>query len=69
MGNSANGTKAAAKQRYITNDGNPYTLNPYEQIWDGDYYYVRRFCNERGQMRSFRLDRIDGAPVRREDQD
>ena len=51
------------KQRYITNDGNPYTLSPYELIWDGDYYYVRGFCDEREQMRNFRLDRIDGAPV------
>ena len=32
-----------AKQRYITNDGKPYTVSPYTLIWDGDYYYMRGF--------------------------
>lgn len=52
----------AAKQRYISNDGRPYTVSPYTLIWDGDYYYLRGFCDERQQMRNFRLDRIAGQP-------
>ena len=26
------------KKRYVTNDGKPYTISPYELTWDGDYY-------------------------------
>lgn len=50
------------KQRYIANDGEPYTVSPYTLIWDGDYYYMRGFCDERQEMRNFRLDRIDEQP-------
>lgn len=50
------------KQRYIANDGEPYTVSPYTLIWDGDYYYMRGFCDERQEMRNFRLDRIAEQP-------
>lgn len=51
-----------AKQRYISNDSKPYTVSPYTLIWDGDYYYMRGFCDERQEMRNFRLDRIAEQP-------
>lgn len=51
------------KQRYLTNDGKPYTVSPYTLMWDGDYYYLRGFCDERKSMRTFRLDRIERQPV------
>ena len=51
-----------AKQRYITNDVESYTVSPYTLIWDGDYYYMRGFCDERQEMRNFRLDRIAEQP-------
>lgn len=50
------------KQRYIANGGKPYTVSPYTLIWDGDYYYMRGFCDERQKMRNFRLDRIAEQP-------
>ena len=50
------------KQRYISNDGKLYTVSPYTLIWDGDYYYMRGFCDERQEMRNFRLDRIAEQP-------
>ena len=50
------------KKRYITNNGKPYTLSPYELTWDGDYYYVRGFCDERQAMYTFRIDRIAEQP-------
>lgn len=50
------------KVRYISNNGQPYTLSPYSLTWDGDYYYVRGFCDERQEMRNFRIDRIHTAP-------
>ena len=46
------------KQRCPANEGRPYTVSPYTLIWDGDYYYMRGFCDERQEMRNFRLDRI-----------
>lgn len=51
------------KNRYITNSGEPYTVSPYTLIWDGDYYYLRGYCDERAAMRTFRLDRIKKQPV------
>ena len=50
------------RNRYITNNGEPYTVSPYALIWDGDYYYLRCFCDERQAMRNFRLDRIWEKP-------
>jgi predicted DNA-binding transcriptional regulator YafY len=51
------------KKRYVTNNGQPYTVSPYTLIWDGDYYYLRGYCDEREAMRTFRLDRIEKQPV------
>ncbi len=51
------------KKRYITNFGEKYTLSPYELIWDGNYYYVRGYCDERKGLRTFRLDRIEEHPI------
>lgn len=50
------------KNRYVTNDREPYTVSPYTLMWDGDYYYLRGYCDERQAMRSFRLDRIEKQP-------
>lgn len=51
-----------SKQRYIANNGELYTVSPYALIWDGDYYYMRGFCDERCEMRNFRIDRIYEQP-------
>ena len=50
------------KERYATNDGAPYTVSPYTLEWDGDYYYLRGFCDERQAVRTFRIDRIAEQP-------
>jgi len=50
------------KKRVRKNDGNPYTVSPYDLIWDGDYYYMTGFCDERGEVRTFRVDRIEKQP-------
>lgn len=44
------------------NNGKPYTVSPYDLIWDGDYYYMTGWCDERGEVRTFRVDRIDRHP-------
>ena len=51
------------KNQILMNNGFPYTVSPYELIWDGDFYYMRGYCDERKQMRNFRLDRISGEPI------
>lgn len=51
------------KNRHLTNNGQEYTVSPYTLIWDGDYYYLRGFCDERNALRTFRVDRIEGAPT------
>lgn len=50
------------KKRYMTNGGASYTVSPYTLEWDGDYYYLRGFCDERQAMRTFRIDRIAEQP-------
>ena len=50
------------KKRYVTNDGAPYTVSHYTLEWDGDYYYLRGFCDERQAMCTFRIDRIAEQP-------
>ncbi len=50
------------KKLFTTNNGQPYTVSPYTLIWDGDYYYLRGYCDERDAMRTFRLDRLLEAP-------
>jgi len=50
------------KERCYTNGGVPYTVSPYSLIWDGDFYYMRGFCDERQEMRNYRLDRIAKQP-------
>ena len=50
------------KKHYITNGGAPYTVSPYTLVWDGDYYYLRGFCDERQAVRTFRIDRVAEQP-------
>ena len=50
------------KKRRLMNKGMPYTVSPYDLIWDGDYYYLTGFCDERDEVRTFRMDRIDHQP-------
>ncbi len=50
------------KNRYITNVGEDYVLNPQKLVYDGDYYYVRGYCDSRDAMRTFRIDRMYEVP-------
>ncbi|MBR0384855.1 MAG: WYL domain-containing protein [Eubacteriaceae bacterium] len=56
------------QKRYVLkNDGKPYTVSPYDLIWDGDFYYLVGYCDEREAMRTFRVDRIEDIPEVTED--
>ncbi|MBR2781273.1 MAG: WYL domain-containing protein, partial [Eubacteriaceae bacterium] len=55
------------KHHVLKNDGAPYTVSPYDLIWDGDYYYLTGLCDERDEVRVFRVDRIEKQPKILED--
>ena len=50
------------KKQVLMNEGKPYTVSPFDLIWDGDYYYLIGFCDERDSVRTFRVDRIKKQP-------
>lgn len=50
------------KKKVLKNDGLPYTVSPFDLIWDGDFYYLAGYCDERDSVRTFRVDRISKQP-------
>lgn len=50
------------KKEVLRNDGKPYTVSPFDLIWDGDYYYLIGYCDEREAVRTYRVDRIKKQP-------
>ena len=44
-------------------------MSPYALVWDGDFYYMIGYCDNREHMRHFRLDRIYRIPNVLEDQE
>ena len=50
------------KRHVLRNGGAPYTVSPYDLLWDGDYYYLVGYCDERGEVRTFRVDHIERQP-------
>lgn len=57
------------KYKELRHDGEYYVVSPYALVWDGDYYYMIGYCNNREHMRHFRLDRIYLIPNVLEDQE
>ncbi|MBQ4046435.1 MAG: WYL domain-containing protein [Lachnospiraceae bacterium] len=53
----------ARKRQVLRHDGKPYLVSPYTLIWNGDYYYMVGFDHERGEARTYRVDRIPAQPV------
>ena len=51
------------KRRVMKNKGELYTVSPYALVWDGDFYYMIGWCDNREHMRNFRLDRIYKIPT------
>lgn len=50
------------KKHVLRNEGSPYTVSPYDLVWDGDFYYLTGYCDERDEVRIFRVDRIEKQP-------
>lgn len=51
------------KKKHIKNGGKPYVISPYSLAWNGDYYYLIGYCDERKKIVTFRVDRIDNNPA------
>lgn len=50
------------KYKELRHGGEYYVVSPYALVWDGDYYYMIGYCDNREHMRHFRLDRIYRIP-------
>ena len=46
----------------LRNHGKPYILSPYTLLWNGDYYYLLGYDHNKGEMRTYRVDRIADQP-------
>ena len=57
------------KRKVLRHDGEYYVVSPYALIWDGDYYYMIGYCDNREQLRHFRLDRLYRKPNVLEDEE
>ena len=57
------------KRKAMRNAGEYYVVSPYALVWDGDYYYMIGWCDNREHMRNFRLDRIYKTPQILEDEE
>ena len=57
------------KYKELRHDGEYYVVSPYALVWDGDFYYMIGYCDNREHMRHFRLDRIYRIPNVLEDQE
>ena len=57
------------KRKILKNDGEYYIVSPYALVWDGDYYYMIGWCDNRDHMRNFRVDRFYKSPVILEDEE
>lgn len=51
------------KRKIMKHGGEYYIVSPYSLVWDGDYYYVIGWCDNRDHMRNFRLDRFQQPPT------
>lgn len=57
------------KRKVLRNNGEYYIVSPFALVWDGDYYYLIGYCDNREHVRHFRLDRIYRIPVILTDED
>lgn len=55
------------KHHVLKNNGEPYTVSPYDLVYNGDFYYLIGYCDERNEIRTFRVDRIEKQPTILED--
>ena len=50
------------KELKLKKNGAFYVVSPWALTWDGDYYYLTGYCDEREAVRTYRVDRIKKQP-------
>ena len=50
------------KHRQLKHGGQLYTVTPLQLVWNGDYYYMVCFREDKQQIYCFRIDRIATCP-------
>ncbi|MFD1676177.1 helix-turn-helix transcriptional regulator [Alicyclobacillus fodiniaquatilis] len=54
------------KKRKLVHDGQVYVVSPYGLIWSSDYYYLIGEHEQVGQIKSFRVDRMENVALTKE---
>lgn len=54
------------KTKILRNNGEIYTLSPYELYWNQDYYYVVGYSDKHENISAFRVDRLEKPMVTEE---
>lgn len=47
------------KERVFRREGKRYTVSPYALIWDNENYYLAGYDHQKGELRHYRVDRMD----------
>ena len=48
------------KQKVFRREGRRYLVSPYGLIWDSENYYLAGYDHEKGDLRHYRVDKMDG---------
>ena len=46
------------KKKQLKHGGEPYSVSPYQLIWENDNYYLACFCHKHGKICRYRADRM-----------
>ena len=49
-----------AKEKVFRREGRRYQVTPYGLIWDSENYYLAGYDHEKGELRHYRVDKMDG---------
>ena len=55
------------KKKVYRNAGKFYSVSPYFMIWSEDYYYMVGFSDDDGEIRTYRIDRMNKTQKSEED--
>lgn len=54
------------KETVRRNDGKPYRVSPWQLVWDDENYYLLAFDPAKGEMRNYRVDRMEKVKLQQE---
>ena len=56
---------SVAKEKVYRREGRPYAVSPYGLIWGDENYYLVGFDHQSGELRHYRVDKMDALIVTR----